>query len=915
MAIRPVIFIGLGSSGAKIVSRIYENIERNPAVDPWIKPFYKYLGILSEVNNEPGVHTNLDVFHLTSRPLNTRDVIGALSVNANTREDFNEWWYKEAGGKPWMPGVNLGPGVAGSRIFGNLLLQHASLDPANNLTTKLRSLQTAITHAREALPLEEQQRVDMAGIDCHIFGLVAGGTCSGTLSNVALLVKSALGAGTDLFAALLLGDVCYDGQTEKQLPQQRRFTQHSNSCYALAELSVILSKTGFEIIKEKWPRHIGNLTLDPNLFDSPLFNYVTLVGAQNSEGRTFNAGGNQFAKYQRFVAEYFSEFFKSPAVEAELGRHIDDQNQAFAIDARNPSRPNRFARIGYVCVQLPREKILASLEKEISEIVGLGYFRNADPDRVTQGENLFLHETQWALLGDVTHSPFAPPAHLEPVIVASPGCPATADDFDATWRYTHEQVKNFYVAWMMCHSAEAAAAFTAFNGACKQALDQLMADYCGQSGNPLSLASLESLLEQRLIPLVEARIAEVNKELPAVQRLMSETGNAFESTIVELNTAFPSRINVIARKFWSGDATMVDTLTQYRDALRRYAVLKLTGESLLILLRDLNGMATVRKLIASYSAGKVFESKRNREQEVYSVPSSENVHIDVIPDRNDINEQLVIPLLNRSADNPTGGVTTLREMAVQKITSAWAGSAMAGQEGIFAYFQALCEMVRREQGNIEAQMLAQQPSYRQTIERIRSLLDAKFSAQCDSVFSNALSEMSVWDAIRKYVEQRTLATGKNPEVILAGLFKTYMETASLFTYMNNDGGDNVAAAVRSNLLYFLSNTADAVQCFDALGLANPATYLDRLMALTCVGQVNTLNAPESRDKLQLFQRQIGDLPYFYKGFEETSRLVSNPPVVEKGTEKSWSDARFPAWINAWHANADKPYWVTTQGAP
>ena len=112
---RPVIFIGLGSTGAKIVSRIYENLELNRDVDPWIKPFYKYLGVVSEFKCEDGVNSNLDVFHLTPGPLSSRDVVTALSENANTKSDFNAWWYKDAAGAAWIPDVPRGEGVGGFR--------------------------------------------------------------------------------------------------------------------------------------------------------------------------------------------------------------------------------------------------------------------------------------------------------------------------------------------------------------------------------------------------------------------------------------------------------------------------------------------------------------------------------------------------------------------------------------------------------------------------------------------------------------------------------------------------------------------------------------------------------------------------------------------------------------------------------
>src|SRR6059036_846014 len=104
---RPALFIGLGSTGAKIVTRLKRLIEAEE--DPWCSRFYRYLRITSEVEAEPGVDTNIDSSTLSDRKLSPGTVIESFqrSTDSKTKNNFKKWWHADPNdrGKVWVPSI------------------------------------------------------------------------------------------------------------------------------------------------------------------------------------------------------------------------------------------------------------------------------------------------------------------------------------------------------------------------------------------------------------------------------------------------------------------------------------------------------------------------------------------------------------------------------------------------------------------------------------------------------------------------------------------------------------------------------------------------------------------------------------------------------------------------------------------
>ena len=76
MAFRPVLLLGLGSTGAKIVSALKKHIDAEG--DFYAKHFIRYLRITSEVNPEKGVDSSIPGLSLAVPKLSAPQAVNGL---------------------------------------------------------------------------------------------------------------------------------------------------------------------------------------------------------------------------------------------------------------------------------------------------------------------------------------------------------------------------------------------------------------------------------------------------------------------------------------------------------------------------------------------------------------------------------------------------------------------------------------------------------------------------------------------------------------------------------------------------------------------------------------------------------------------------------------------------------------------
>jgi len=512
---------------------------------------------------------------------------------------------------------------------------------------------------------------------------------------------------------------------------------------------------------------------------------------------------------------------------------------------------------------------------------------------------------RWGLLSNETDSPFAPSSR--PAVDEEYSCPSTASDFRSDWTAAFEGAKQYYVACANGTDTQADASFKKFEEDWRTTLRQLALDLGGQSGNIMRMGSLHSLIDVHLIPLVSAQITSCDDELVQVQDILNVRSREFNANLDAFATSLPNKFNVVGRKFWSGGAALADALKSYGDAMHKYALLTLQRAALPQLLRELQVMSAARKLVAT-AQGQVYESIRARKQALYSVKDSERIYIEVLSDETEIRASLVEPMLGKPAQAGSAGVATLKDQAVQQVAAVWAGA--QGQIGVFAYFEGLCETLRRESGNLDAALLSRRAPYSLTLERLRSQMTTQFEKEILGAFGSELEQLSVWDVLGQYVQQKHVQTQESTETMLLRMFATYGARAALFTRTNGLQDAELADHIQRETVQYMCNSADAIACFERLEIKNPQDFLDRLMSAACPGERSLLDSAEDRDKIQIFHKRMGELPIYYSEYAKgLQALLANPPVSQTGEDIQWTDARFPQWITQWRTASEAPKWL------
>jgi hypothetical protein len=922
--VKPVIFIGLGSSGAKIVSKLSEYLDKN--ADEFAKRFYRYYLITSEVDPEDGTSKEISRFPLARKQLSPRQAINPLWETNDTviSAEFRKWWYTEkAGAEPWIPPVkSLDTGSGGMRSIGRALLHSKCLDSKESLIDNfagiLRSLESEVERLHD---VEDRADVHMSSIDCYVFGLLAGGTCSGTLLDLAFLLKAGFGSQTNLFGIFLLGDICYDGIPYKELKPITKHIQLTNTTYALAELALVQSNTGFDIICSEWPRRIGRLDLSGDaykaVFDQKPFNSIALVGAKNDDGFSFNKSGNQFNTYLDFIAKYYSDFFTSDAVYRQVGRTVDkSMASAQRIDARYPSRPNDFQRVGYMCIQVPKDKIRTLLRYDISETIGVNMFKNADAQRCKALLDTFFTRVGLDVLAS-DQSEFAPSPRNEPIIPVDEPLPDTAQDFETQWKQTEQSVIDFYAPRTSSDSKEIQELVQKYRDTkWRPALNDLLDDLLGQkAGQPLSIGSAKWAIET-LLQLINERMAQLTAREKQLQAQLFREGPSslkaqFDACLQQETSEFPPKsifnpLALLARRSWPGASNVAQTLRAFKDGLRQYAIAVAAGAALEPLHDELTILAVVRKLIAHYAARSIFETNRTAAAAIFTESSTAgSITQEILSDRESIEKCFVQPILMGPASSDT--TTSRKALAMEQVLIEWSGTDLGG---IKSAWGAIADHLRAGSKKVQdAEVVIRNDVIKRTIDRLRDGLMANFTEQSNRVFEPAVEDLSVWDALRLYVEK----TGDDPDSVLKKLFTVYLRRAKHFTKLNGNQDADTAFTPSPDVLY-LCSVKDAQKCFADLGLKNPENYLTQLMEQALSGgsiyPMESENPPHN--EIQLFLVLNGELPYFYEGFEGVIKLLLNPPVQETGDEKNWSDARFPEWIRRWWADPDpkkQPYFL------
>lgn len=904
MAIHPRIYVGLGSTGAKIVSRLKKELEGR--ADKRTLEWTYFLAITSEKDRESGVSNDLDFLSLSLGGVGkTTDVINNMVLNERQDRDIiketSNWWYWEnqEEKQPWYPPLDsFTTGCGGIRACGRMLF-HATAQ----VQSKLKGIQDYFQEKYTSLLAKDEEEAAEISIDekiCRMFGLLAGGTCSGLFLDIPFLIKEILGHSTTIAGTYLLGDVCHPEKSDATRNRVRQHTQDYNTAFALAELSVLQSRNGRSaILKEgNWPRTLGlNGRLRKERFDTmaPPYYRVTLVGARSQLDLPLEG----FDSYVDFLGNYYTRLLLANAdIGQARGDVVDEQaNNAQQADEQYRDRPNTIELIGMLNVKMPTKKLRAIAAEQVITHLSTDDFYNNDPERYQSCKNLIENKLGWTGF----YGQFAAPDDDCIRSADRYALPDSADAFEKEWRDAEEAINDYYGRCTRLEQPEVAAAISDVRSRAASVLTEVLQDLLG--GIPdkgLEMGSLKYLLNDLLGAdedkgVLTSRLDDCQNRIAATREELYGAGGAqqtFEEALARQKTDFPSRFNPL-RSRWAGAASVRSALIRYRDALRDLAKLTAAEVALRDLVEQVRRVSVVRKLIAKYAAYTVFDGYR---KEVEKLLDDNGVHDftnrDVISNKAEL-LRLAESIL-KTVPAGRGGTDPVLVRASTAIGDRW----RSGQEkggGVFECFVSVMNELADNPSHAGTHNQAWEvDSIRDRVVGLQRSMKSAVETSLDQHVVPEIEAITVWHVLR-----RALQDGGDVETRLRKRFETFGKSCALFTKLNgNVTGDGALRQVLNrSLKFFYSEEQAASDCLRPLGLEGDS--LTRFLRGPEGIDPEPVNTPDFSDMVILYS-EVGHDPRHFEGFDLILEdLLQEDPVVDRGDEKRWSDRRFPEWITEW----------------
>lgn len=893
-SIKPTIFIGLGSTGAKIVSRLKAliNSEGHKSLS---KDFLSYFIITSEVTPEPGVDRNIGSYVFSTQGLTGRTAVETFTKHRGSKEDrirdeFRQWWSFDENGDPWIPPVNdAGVGAGGIRALGRLLLHMRCMDI--KLVDRISQEVEAFRNKKESLEPHLRHLVDEKSISVYVFGLLAGGTCSGSVSDISLLIRSALPKAL-LQGVFLLGDTCHAGSDRNELDPRKVTAQKKNTDHALAELTLLQTEHGRQIALRNWVRNVGRCRISEDAFDTKPFFKIALVGARNDNGFQLKS----FPDYIEFVARFHSLIYTTGIYEEQIGRSVDEQSQNITSwDSDFPGRPNNFVRLGLMNVEIPKDRVLALIRNRLADILAEENFKHVDLERCAASKSRFFNEIQWSRLD----SDFLPEVRsFVPDIQTRPWSP---EDFAEVWQASKTDAERYLQSWAAPESPEGQKRIDAFEARLDEALENLVQDFLGQAEDrPVSFGGLEHVLSS-LVEAVNAQIANNAEQREKLEELLFGQGglsNRFDSVFAGLIESYPSKLTRLVMRRFAGNNELADLLDTYEKKGRAYCGHIILDRALALFRSRLLALSVGHKLVTGDDCARrfFFTIQQERNETFRNGYDRLGMMQGVLEGMADIEGVFVKPLLEGRIG--AGSEIIRQEAAKTHVLQNWRGKE---NESLLDSFRQLVAQLASPKSETRSLTLDQALLDEGVVELLEGLVNglrSAFEAAETRIFQPAIEETSVWEGIRRYLRMKK----GDPDETLKGLFSGYADRAAFFPVLSRQARADNFEPARYN--FCICRTDDAQQAFERLNLPNPKTYLDSLFthafgyAPRSIPQTNT-----SSFALSILRMIEGELPTNYEGHEELSqilRLTSPEKVREAKDKKQWSDWRFPEWIREWN---------------
>lgn len=904
MAIHPRIYIGLGSTGAKIVSRLKKELEAR--ADKRTMDWTYFLAITSEKDREEGVSNDLDFLSLSLGGVGkTADVVNNLVLNERQDpsiiKDTSSWWYWEdlENKKPWYPPLDsFTTGCGGIRSCGRMLF-HAT----SQVKSKLNGIHDYFQDKYTDLLANNEEAAADISVDekiCRVFGLLAGGTCSGLFLDIPLLIKEILGDSTTIAGTYLLGDVCHPEKSDANRNRVRQHTQDYNTAFALAELSILQGKNGRSLLfgDDCWPRTLGlNGPLRSERFDTmaPPYYRVTLVGAQSQLGLALDG----FESYVDFLGNYYTRLLLADAdIGQTRGDVVDDQaNNAQQADDQYRDRPNTIELIGMLNIKMPTLKLRAIAADSVITHLSTEDFYNNEPARYQSCRNLFENRLGWTGF----YEQFAAPE--DDCIKAEDryALPDSADAFAKEWMDSADALDDYYGRCTRLEQKEVAASVSGLRDRADAVLTEILQDLLGGvADKSLEMGTLKYLLNDLLGS--EDTKGSITEKLDDCQKRIAQTreelfgaGGAkqvFEESLARQKDDFPSRFSPF-RSRWSGPRSVRMSLTRYREGLRGLATLSAAETALRDLIERIRRVSVVRKLLAKHAAYSVFDGYRKDAEAL-----SDDTRVHDFTNRDVISNKAELVRLSDSILQAVpvgkGGTESVLKRASSTIGDHWRSGKGEG-DGVFECFVNIIDDLGKNPSHSATHNQAWEvDSIRDRVVELQRSMKNAVDAALDQHVVPEIEAISVWNVLKRLTED-----GGDVETRIGKRFEAFGRSCALFTKLNGSANGDAATAnvLGRSLKLFYSQEMAQNDCMRPLGLDDD--LLGRIIKGPDGIKPSLEDTPNFSDIVILYS-EVGHDPRYFEGFDTIIEdLLQETPKVDRGDEKRWSDRRFPEWIAEW----------------
>ena len=897
----PILFIGLGSTGAKLASGIRSNFlskRESGILSERQFQFCRFLNVTSETSHEEGVDTHIPHFAFSERGLTTDDIYanhspGSLEVAEFVKNAFQTWFPHDQIDKPESLKIsNPTTGAGGMRIGGRLLLS-GSFFGRRDLTAVIRNEINAIAETKSKLPMEQRDEVS-GNIVTVVLATLAGGTAGGTFHDLPILVhrafhESGVPTGFDSIhsvGAFLLADIW---RINRSVAKGQKLTQNINQALTLAEIAVVNSTAGWNQIRKDWHQQWGTKDANTALPEEPPYSRLYFCGAKSQSGQKLEAPES----YKRFFVDWWSNLLGTTSSMADLLPRLVDEGP---VAQKDEHRTKALCNMGMMRIKGPREQVESMLRVEIANKFRAATMETVDENRRKEAMQQFKAKAgidspnTWFAIDDLVFQGIAEEEisnqeHLREEVAR------VVDNFKqfaATWcNRTSERFKS-----------ELEDCFNKGRTELNNIIESLLG---AEDVSDASFATMKCFLEDLQDELRESLNTLWQKTNEKEQRLFG-TESGFEPQVA--NLVNEARFTGIFRKKFLGAQDLKANLEMNAKELRLLALQMLCTSYFEQLDKEIQVLNLSRRFLKGRAGAKRANEKFvSQEHDLNDrIKKDDNPNEEILfQNADELRQCFIEPYLNR---RETEDGITLAEKAATAVASNWANavaSNWANSEGDYESFRTVFHKLHtlyRQQGPTAVEEMQQNREAVGLVENAAEHLENAIRKAVSDVFKELLDDLTAWGGLRIYTENvRKQNTKRSSEEIVRAVLKAAAENLSAFPHVDSKDTPD------ERKVYMIHSRQSMDNCFEALSIQDGASLLSGALDKQN-DDLHHHDLPQTAD-IVVLQTEKGINPFRISGEIDYRQILKDPEEASSITDQwqfQWIDRRFPEWIKNWHKN-------------